>query len=542
MNFKITALFPSKRFYKPVAALFLLCSTAAIHPLSAQELYVGSNSSSQSKSFTSGVNDFSDTYVGYFTGDAKNLISVGGVGTLLSNSSSLSIGYFGASNSLVITNGGSVISPVTYVGYGNSSSLNSVLLTGAHSVLNTTGSLYLGYFGNSNSLVISNGGSVQAVTSIVGFGGSGNSVLVTGNGSAWTNSGVLTVGGYTANNSLVISNGGVVSAPVLAVLGAGTASTGNSLLVTGSGSLLSGASNGVVTIGDEGSGALTVANGGAVKAGTIIIASSNSSTASLNIGSLGGKDAAGTISSSSIVFGNGAGTLNFNQTNSTTLAAPIEGSGSIHQFGAGTTILTGANTYTGGTTISLGNLSANSLGDGSLTLNPPAGKAASFTDTLGSGILSLGALTLDGNSTINFANLYGAISSGTSTLAIDGSNNFISLAGAWTLNGTYSLLSGKQLTGSGLDSLELTGSLLGGGTLGLGKSVAYDGHEYTFTTNTTSVELIIASQKSFPFDESLQVVKVQAVPEPSTFALLGFGSMLVFIAYRSGRDWKKTAE
>ena len=55
------------------------------------------------------------------------------------------------------------------------------------------------------------------------------------------------------------------------------------------------------------------------------------------------------------------GTLAFNRFDVTTFAGTISGSGGVAQIGTGTTILTAANTYSGGTTISAGTLQ---LGDG----------------------------------------------------------------------------------------------------------------------------------------------------------------------------------
>ena len=55
------------------------------------------------------------------------------------------------------------------------------------------------------------------------------------------------------------------------------------------------------------------------------------------------------------------GTLAFNRSDVATFAGTISGSGGVAQIGTGTTILTGINTYSGGTTISAGTLQ---LGDG----------------------------------------------------------------------------------------------------------------------------------------------------------------------------------
>jgi autotransporter-associated beta strand protein len=66
-------------------------------------------------------------------------------------------------------------------------------------------------------------------------------------------------------------------------------------------------------------------------------------------------------------------TLAFNRSDTLAFGGVISGSGAVNQIGSGTTVLTAANTYTGGTTISGGTLQVSSdgnLGDaaGGLTL------------------------------------------------------------------------------------------------------------------------------------------------------------------------------
>src|SRR3546814_10108724 len=71
----------------------------------------------------------------------------------------------------------------------------------------------------------------------------------------------------------------------------------------------------------------------------------------INAGTLfiGGGGTTGSVVSS--IFNN-FGTLGFNRSNSLTYAGTIVGTGAVNQVGAGTTTLTGNNSYTGATTIS----------------------------------------------------------------------------------------------------------------------------------------------------------------------------------------------
>jgi autotransporter-associated beta strand protein len=248
-------------------------------------------------------------------------------------------------------------------------------------------------------------------------------------------------------------------------------------------------------------------------------------------------------------------TVVFKQSGSGTFTGSISGKGKLSDTGSGSVTLSGANSYTGGTTVTLGNLAASSLGTGALVLKPSKGGAASFTDILGSGTLSLGAIKLSGSSSVDLATPYGSISSGKAAVSITGTNNFIDLSGAWTNLGTYSLISGKSIAGSGLKAINLSGSFLDGATLALGKSTNFDGYEYTFTNSKTALELKVSDAPVMALDTAFIEVQpgeagfapkeavngaidVQAVPEPSDFALLGLGlglGTLLIIGYRGKR-------
>ena len=131
-------------------------------------------------------------------------------------------------------------------------------------------------------------------------------------------------------------------------------SLNNSTLVTGARSLWTNSAS--LIIGRAGGGALTVANGGSVIAASIVIANDANSRGTLNIGSLGGTDAAGSITANLLSFGSGRGAINFNQRDQFTLSNSISGLGSVFQLGIGTTTLSGVNTYSGTTRVQAGTL------------------------------------------------------------------------------------------------------------------------------------------------------------------------------------------
>jgi fibronectin-binding autotransporter adhesin len=167
-------------------------------------------------------------------------------------------------------------------------------------------------------------------------------VTVTGAGSTWNVGTGLAVGGggsFGGPGILTISNGGVVNSTGLTGIGDPTGSS--AVTVTGAGSILNASS---LVVGDTSCGligTLTVADGGVVNSpGFTGIAQGST----LNLG-VGGR--AGAINTPAI---DNEGQIVANFTDTLTLAADISGPGTLSKAGVGTLILTGNNSYAGGTT------------------------------------------------------------------------------------------------------------------------------------------------------------------------------------------------
>jgi len=213
-------------------------------------------------------------YIGYNSSSSNNSVLVSGTNSVWKNTASiLSIGLYGAGNSLVISNGGQVNNQTSSVGSQPSSSNNSVLVDG--SVWQSSEELYVGYWGSSNSLAVRNGGQTASADSYIGYiGDSGyNCAFLCGTGSVWS-TGNLFLGGGADNtfnssgpdNSLIISNGGLMACQN-SYLGYSMYSSGNSVLVNGGGSVWSNSS--VLYIGYGGpSNSLVIQNGGALFTGS----------------------------------------------------------------------------------------------------------------------------------------------------------------------------------------------------------------------------------------------------------------------------------
>ena len=258
-------------------------------------------------------------------------------------------------------------------------------------------------------------------------------------------------GGSSGGNARFITNANGVFD--ISQLGSGGTTAGS---IAGSGSYLLGAKQ--LTAGGnndttEVSGVISGVGGALVKTGTGTLTLSGvntysgGTTISAGILQLGNGGATGSIAGN--VLDNA--TLAFNRSNTYQFDGVISGSGGVQQNGGGTTVLTAANTYAGGTTINAGVLQ---LGNGGAT-----------------GAISGNVLN---NATLAFnrSNLYqfdGAIS-GSGGVQQNGAGTTI-LTAAHTYSGTTTVNAGSLLVEGSIAASNLTtvnagGTLGGTGTLG----------------------------------------------------------------------------
>jgi len=368
----------------------------------------------------------------------------------------------------------------------------------------------------------------------------------------------------TINGGLVSNQTGYIG-NVTTGLGAATVSSGTwssaSALIVGR------AGTGVLNLTD--SGVVTVGAG----SGTLTVASDLGSVGTLNIGTGG---TAGALNAAAITGGGGTATVNLNHTGTKTVAARLEGSLAVNKNAAGTSILTGSNSYTGGTVINSGTLAAghnNALGTGEVTVN--AGTLSILTGFTATNQITLAGGTLQKNlasgasmadaikATSQFA---GGQADTTATLLVG------TTSGATVLTATFSATSGGSnsellrsdvlhLSGVPIVSgqttdlfvLELSmtsvapGSYLGWlngsnlwvnaalGNTGNNASLAQQGYNGSFTAFQTAYGNTLASYVGAWGFTNTRVWGVLnhnsdfgAVPEPSTAALLllGAGALL----------------
>lgn len=301
------------------------------------------------------------------------------------NYSTLALGVAG---SLTVDNGGKVVIQNTATGtngsaaalrIGTGTSASTVTITGAGSALTTPYDQYVGYAVNSNATVNVNSGATlnSGTTYIAHDTGSKGTVNVTGANSVWT----------------ISDTQNVASNPVYGV-----------------------------SVGERGTGVLTIANGGVVNVNsvgsTLNLGGFAGSKGTLNIGADAASPAAaaGTLNATKIQLSpsSNANVINFNHTSNNYIFSPvITGNNGTLNFLAGKTILAGDNIFGGTTTISAG--ATAQIGNGENTRIITGAIAndgvlifkTSRNETYGSVISGNGSVEQQGqgtNSTITFTN------------------------------------------------------------------------------------------------------------------------------------------
>ena len=168
----------------------------------------------------------------------------------------------------------------------------------------------------------------------------------------------------------------------------------------------------------------------------------------------------------------------FDQATNGTFSGAMSGAGSLLFSGTGTVILTGANTYSGGTTVSSGTLQGNTTSlQGSITNNGKVVFDQSSTGTFSGTIAGSGSVVVQN----------------AGTLVLTGTNTY---SGGTTVSGGTLSISGQSPTGTGdvfigsgamlLGRGVIAGRLTVAGILKPGNSPGYLSTASTFTMNTGS--------------------------------------------------------
>lgn len=303
--------------------------------------------------------------------------------------------------------------------------------------------------------VVTNSGSLSGAGSEAALGFSGNGANTVTNTGTITTSGAGPALQFGNGNNLLTTSGVISTAGATAIL----FGNGNNQLTIQGGSI-----SGAVTAG-TGSNTLAFALGGT---GRFVVAGAYTGFGTTTIQSgtvqVGNGGTTGAIASASIVNN---GVLAFNRSDAAlAVGAVISGSGALQQIGTGSTTLTSANSYTGGTAVNAGTLrlsGAGSIGTGGLsvasggTFDASGMSAAGLSlPTLnGAGGVALGAKALTVTSGGSFS---GAISGAGGAFAVTG--------GTMTLAGTSSYTGATQVSGG---SLIVNGSIAASSGLTVGQ-------------------------------------------------------------------------
>ena len=222
----------------------------------------------------------------------------------------------------------------------------------------------------------------------------------------------------------------------------------------------------------------------------------------------------------------------------------------MNQLGSGTTILTGnytptGNTYSGTTTVSAGTLLANSssaLGSSTLIVNNTGtfggngtvqGAATIATGgTLAVGMNGVGSLSFNGGLTLEAGS--------TTAFTIHATSDFTSIylsGGRVTYGGTllFNLINCTPVVGNEFTVFNMIGGATESGNF---SSVEVGGSNLTDSNGLWSGS---NAGVTYQFSDSTGKLTVQAVPEPSTWALLGLGALALIMAYRRRNGCVATA-
>ncbi|MFC0662164.1 autotransporter outer membrane beta-barrel domain-containing protein [Eoetvoesiella caeni] len=351
---------------------------------------------------------------------------------------------------------------------------------------------------STGALTIRNGGQVNNFFGHIGAGaGSSGMATVRGDGSTWTNSSALVVGVY-GEGELSIEGGGQVNS-ALGYLGYTHGSSGT-VTVTGVGSAWTNSSG--LTVGLQSAGVLTVMDGGKVTAPQMQLGVAGSAV--LNV--VGAQDARGVVETGYIEKGAGSADFTFNggilrvtgneadflrnfnagdvsfdaggafiDSNGfdVGITTALDGAGGLTKLGDGTLTLSGANSYTGATTVEEGTLRA---GNGDALVHNGAYVINRGNLDLNGYDLTMSSLSGDG----------GTLDMGSAFVIINQSGDTVYEGDIVSTSGRLYKQGNGQLTLNGQISGLSNGLYVEGGTLALTNA---NSHGYTYWGNDAVLEV-----------------------------------------------------
>ena len=372
--------------------------------------------------------------------------------------------------------------------------------SGANSTLNISGGFYnssgkVVYFGggsgNTNSTItVSGSGYMEASTIQFGAGGAGAITTINlGNGSVGGNLSVTGLG-YSNGAHTINFNGGTLTANSnLSMITQATTvvKSGGAFINVNSGFTFT-ISNNLTT---DGSGGGLTKNGN----GTLVISgvgNNYTGTTTINSGTLtfGANQTVGSVAGIGGTLNLSSFNLVSNALSNTTFSGNIIGTGFFTKNGSGTLILSGSNSYSGGTTIKQGTISighANGLGtSGNISFTGGAityenGIVQDFSLRIKNSSSDVNINTNGGNITfannLDQTNSGGLTKSGNGTLTLSGNNSY---SGTTTVNGGTLKVNHIKALGNS------TTVNVNGGTLLVGIDDSINGVQITLNGTTSA--------------------------------------------------------
>jgi autotransporter-associated beta strand protein len=490
-----------------------------------QVLYFGTATADHTLDLQNGIN---------LNGASRSIQTLRGVGSVPEGKISGVISGAGTSNlsfdavpgytagSVLLSNGGNSYAGTTTVNAGNllltanatGTAGNTVLGSGSSDILvgNTSGTYDAGLLTNSSVTISRNVRAQSGNTGVITLGGNSASAS-TFSGSIFlgTNSGAGKGVTLTAPTGGTTTFSGVIQDPTSVV---------GPALVRKSGA-------GTVVL----SGINTYAGGTSIDGGTLSISQSsnlgaNTGGLTLNAGTL--EITSGFSTNRVFTVADATSTFQIDPSQTFTVTSAITGSGGLTKVGTGTMVLSGANSFTGATTVSAG----------TLTLSDGSGSALGSTSSIK--VNSGGTLLVSANNQINNA---ATMTLAGGTLRISGAQEGTTAAtgvGALTLNSSSVI----DLAGTSLLHLAASNGQAWTGTLSIynwnGTPKTGGGAEQLlFGTNTTALTQTQLNSISFYSDNGTTFLgtggfapvgngEIVPVPEPATYvaSLLVFGVLV----------------
>ena len=325
-------------------------------------------------------------------------------------------GTTGAVSAAYVWSGGAIIDTSnTYINIMQ----NLLAPPGGNGVSNITVSGASGYLGA--PLVLITGGGGSNATAVAQLDGSGNvtNILITCAGS-----------GYTGNPTITLAGGGGAIGTLSASIGANN--TSGSLTKLGTGLLVLGGAN-------------TYSGGTLINSGTLAVsndAALGASGGGLTLTNGSSFEASGTftLNNRPVALQTGGGNVNVDSSYTLTVTNPITGTGGLTVNGAGTLVLGGTNSFSGGTVVNNGLLQQSVSGalpiGGAVTINGGAVDLAGYGATIGTLSGTGGSITNGGGLTVTqgITGTYSGVIAGGGALTKAGGST-LTLAGANSYSG-----------------------------------------------------------------------------------------------------------